>query len=134
MILPIIVATIAATVIGSIWYSKIGFGKQWMALTGITEESMNDFPRKKMATLYIVNFVATLVQLTVLAFLLVNIPITDGLQGAVLGVIVWLGFHLFVIVGSVLWEDKSIKLALINAGHYLVSLAVAGAILGAWIK
>jgi len=60
-----------------------------------------------------------------------------GIGGAVGGMLgafyYWLGFAVPLTAGSYLWEGKSIKLWVLNAGYYLVSLLVMGAILGHFV-
>ena len=134
MILPIIAAAIASMIVGSFWYSPYGFGKPWMALMNITPESMKNGSKKKMYTAYVANFIGALVQSTVFAFILTNGNVQGAGQGVVMGIIIWLGFQATIFLGSVIWENKPIKLALINAGNNLVTLIVTGSIIAASIS
>ena len=49
--------------------------------------------------------------------------------GIKVGIMAWLGFVAPTMLGSVLWENKSWNLYAINAGYYLVSFALMGAVL-----
>jgi hypothetical protein len=44
----------------------------------------------------------------------------------------WIGIVAPISVGTVLWEGKSWKLWVLNAGYYLVGLCLMGAILAVW--
>ncbi|MFS6749797.1 DUF1761 domain-containing protein, partial [Staphylococcus aureus] len=90
-------------------------------------------PRKKINTAYVANFIGALVQATVLAFIIVNGNVHGEGAGAVMGIVLWLGFQASIYLGSVIWENKPIKLALINGGNSLLTLIATGLIIGAWI-
>ena len=38
--IAVIVATVAAFILGAVWYSKALFGNQWMQEVGLTEETI----------------------------------------------------------------------------------------------
>ena len=54
---------------------------------------------------------------------------TELLDGVSTGFWMWLGFVAPVTAGVFLWEGKPLKLWLLNASYWLVSLVVMGAIL-----
>ena len=55
----ILVAAIVAFAIGSLWYSPLLFGKEWMALSGISTSDASS--TKGMWKLYVAQFITTLV-------------------------------------------------------------------------
>lgn len=56
-----------------------------------------------------------------------------GLGGAVqLGAVLWIGFPVVLLVGSVIHENVPWKLAAIHAGDWLVKLVVIAVIVGVW--
>ena len=135
----VLVAAIAAFVIGGLWYGPV-FGKQWMALMGMTKERMEADKSKGVAKSYILMFVGSVVMAFVLS--LVVMAMTPYLAvagtlgaaaGAKIGLWVWLGFVAPVTMGSVLWEMRPWKLWFLNTGYYAVTLAVMGAIIAAWV-
>ena len=130
--LAVLVAAVAAMAIGAFWYSPIGFGKQWMKLSEMTEKKIEDEKKKGMGKTYAVAFAGTLVMSFVLAYFVdytQAMTIAEGIQA---GFWLWLGFIATVQLGIVLWEGKPIKLYLINSAHYLTTLVVMGAILAVW--
>lgn len=68
----------------------------------------------------------------VLAGLVIEVGIA-GLAGAVLlGLVVWLGFPVVLLLGSIIWEDVPWRQAAIHAGDWLVKLVVVAVIVAAW--
>lgn len=132
--LAVIVAAIASMVVGSLWYGPL-FGKQWMKLMGVTKESMAG-AKVNMNKLYAIQALASLVMAFVLSHALVFASAylhEEGLSaGFQTGFWNWIGFVAPVTLGSVLWEQKSWKLWMLNNAHYLVSLCIMGVILALW--
>ena len=130
--LAVFTVAIISMVVGGLWFSPMLFGKQWMALSGMTDASMAEAKKKGMTKAYALQFVASLVMACVLAHFLGYAGATTvsaGLQG---GFWAWLGFIAPVTLGSVLWEGKSWKLWVLSNGHYLIVLLIAGAVLSVW--
>jgi len=130
--LAVLVAGLAAMILGAFWYSPVIFGKAWMKLSGMKMPSKK--PDKKMMTKsYILGLLSQLVKAYVLAYmmeLLGLVTINGGLMTAFLA---WLGFIATISLGSVLWEGKSWGLWFLNNTYNLVALLLMGLILGAWI-
>jgi uncharacterized protein DUF1761 len=124
-------AVVAGTVsffVGALWYSPLVFGKAWMEGSGMTEEKalhMNP------AQVYGISLAASIAAAAMLS-MLVGIG-TSWLRGAAIG------FHvgLFFVAGSFLinymFEQRPMKLWLVNGGFHTVQFTVMGAILGAWV-
>lgn len=131
----VIVAAAASIVLGFLWYGPM-FGKQWMALTGITKEKAEADKQKGMGKSFALMAIGSLLTAYVLAntilfgseYLMIY-GVSGGLQGSFWS---WLGFVAPVTLSVVLWEGKSWKLWFLNNGYYLLSFLVMGAILGGW--
>ena len=128
----VLIAAIVSMAIGSFWYSMKGFGKQWMALSGITPDKINAAKAKGMQKTYAIAFVGSLVMSYVLAHFVDYAGAATIARGAQAGFWSWLGFIAPVALGSVLWEGKPWKLYVLNNAYYLVSLMVMGALLTVW--
>lgn len=131
----VLISAIVSIAIGAYWYGPL-FGKKWMHLAGLTKEGMKSMKMtatKAMMlgalTALVMSFVFAHV-LSVMSLVTGEFGIMAGLSGAFW---MWLGFIVPVTGGVYLWEGKSIKLWVINAGYYLVSLGVMGIILSSWI-
>lgn len=129
---PIVVSSIIAFAIGALWYSPVLFGKEWMALMKIKESDVDAAKGSGMTKLYVGQFVMTLVQFGVLAFLMANTASQSAGDGVFMGLVVWVGFILPIGISALSWEKRPLKLVLINTLCSLVTLMVGGAILGAW--
>lgn len=129
--LALIAAGVASTIIGTLWYTVL-FGKQWRVLMGISGARMEEMKKRGMGKMYGANFVATLIMAFVLAQFVSAWNITDMFGAVRLAFWVWLGFIATTMLGSIFWENKSVKLYTINVGFQFVSLAVMTVILALW--
>lgn len=128
-ILAVVVAAIVSFFIGWLWFSVL-FVKPWMKLHGTDPASMKGMPMPygKMA----IEFIATLVVAYFIAEFAAWVDATGIVAGLVLGFWLWLGFQATQLLGGVLWEKMPIKLYMILAGRWLVSMLVMAAIIGVW--
>lgn len=131
----VLVATVVVMALGALWYGPV-FGKPWMGMMGFTPESMKAMKLSPALAMGIMA-VLTFLMMYVLAHGIVFGNIATGMSGAAGGMTgafwYWLGFAVPLTASSFLWEGKSLKLWVLNAGYYLVALLVAGAILGQWV-
>lgn len=125
----LIVAALAAMVVGSLWYSPVLFGKQWMQLRGVTppKDGMK-MPAREMA----LEFVATLVIAYVLDIFVIAFGAFTWQSALLLALVVWLGFYVTQLLSEVLWEKKPFGVFLISGSMRLVSLVLMALILGLW--
>jgi hypothetical protein len=131
--LAVLVSAIASMVIGSIWYGPL-FGKQFMAAMGMDQWSPEKKAamKAKMMWSYLGQFVASLVMFYVLGNLIVwSAPKINVNFGMGIAFFMWLGFILPVKFADTLWGGKMIMFWL-SAGNMLITMLVAGAIIGAW--
>mgnify|MGYP001606883850 CR=1 FL=1 len=123
----VIVAAISSFVIGGIWYSPMLFAKLWMQENGFTEESLKG---GNMAMIFGGSFILTLIMSFILAaFLAGPADLVWGITAGALAGIGWVSFSIGI---TYLFERKSMKLFLINAGYHAVAFMVMGGILGLW--
>lgn len=128
--LAVLGAAVAHFLLGWAWYGPL-FGKSWMAMMGITPESMKSM-KTSAITAMIGGFVASFATMYVLANLIEVIGAMDAVQAMLLAFWVWLGFYATTLAGAVLWENKPVKLYILNASYYLVGLTIAAVILTLW--
>ncbi len=130
----VLVAAVANMVVGMVWYSPPAFGKAWMALVGMTPEKMEQMkkdksPQKAMGLM----LVAALWTAFSLGVAVRWAGVSSALDGAVVGLLIWLGFVATTSAASVLFESRPAKLYLINNAHFAVNFAISGAILAVWL-
>ena len=133
--LAVIVAAIANMVLGYLWYGPV-FGKQWIALMGMTSADMEAAKAKGMGKSYVLTFVGALLMSYILAHSLIFAGAYFHASGVAAGLMSgfwsWVGFILPALLGMMLWAGKPWKLYVLNVGYFLVALLVMGAILGMW--
>ena len=125
----VLVAAIAAMIIGSLWYSPMMFAKEWLAALGKSE---TDAKASATGPTYLVATISSLVTAYVMAHFIDYAGATNAWSGALTGFWIWLGFVFAMMVTGSLFEGRSMKLLFINATNALVTLMVIGAILAAW--
>lgn len=126
----LLVSTVVALIVVTIWYSDYVLGKQWKKYMGnlFTVKPST----KEMVRMFIGQFVLTLITNFALARALFYTDATTWARGIAVALFVWIGFVAAVEGGSILWEKKPWKLVAINAGAYLVTFIVSGIIIAAW--
>jgi hypothetical protein len=123
----ILVAALSTFLIGGLWYSPAVFGKAWMKENGFTEE---DLKKGSMAKIFGLVFFLGLIAAINLAMFMG--PESDPTMGALWGFLAGFGWVATFVGTHYLFERKSFKLFLINAGYSVVALTVMGVILAAW--
>jgi hypothetical protein len=121
----IVVATVAAFVLSSLWYMV--FGRRLAALS--PAYAGGERPSGAVAALEVLR---SLVVASVLAVLAARGGSDTWLEGAGLGLLAWVGFPLVILAGSVLHERYRWQLAAIHLGDWLAKLVLVAAIVSAW--
>ena len=124
-LLAVLLATLAAFVIGGVWYGPM-FGKPWMAAHGFTAGQLQQGfnPAKTYGVTFLIGLVTAY---TFAMFLGTDIGWTTGaLYGFVAGA-VWVGGS---IATNYQFENVGPTLLMINGGYHAVRFTAMGAILG----
>jgi len=127
--LAVVVATVAAIVASSLWY--IVFGKARAELLG-TEPGAKVDTRKPQPAKIGFELVRSFIVAYVIARFVVLLRIADWIGAVQLGIWLWIGFPLMILVGSVQWDKRPWKLAAIHAGDWLMKLLLMAIILALW--
>jgi len=122
----VIVATIAAFILGGVWYGPL-FSKAWMKGNGFTSE---DLEERNMPKVFGLSFILTFVAALNLALFLG--PSTGAAASGIAGFFAGCGWVAMFLGVIYLFEKKSLELFLINAGYCTLALTAMGLILGAW--
>lgn len=123
----ILVAALSTFLLGGLWYSPAVFGTAWMRENGFTEEELKN---SNMVKIFGLSFLLALVASVNLAMFLG--AEADAMMGAFYGFLAGFGWVAMFIGTHYLFERKSMKLFLINAGYCVVALTIMGLIIGAW--
>ncbi len=125
--LAIVVAALSAFVVGGVWYSPILFGNVWMKEAGISEQEART---RKMGIVFGVSFLLSLLISLNLATFLAGPPnLAWGIAAGALAGIGWVTTAMGI---TYLFEARSPKLFLVNAGYHAVTFMLMGGILGVW--
>lgn len=126
--LAVLAAALSTFALGGIWYSPALFGTAWMRENGFTDEQLR---HRNMFRIFGFALLWSLVMSVNLAMFL-NEAATDFSWGAAAGFLAGFGWIAMAIFIPGLFEGRSTRLMLINAGYFIVSMIVMGLILGAW--
>ncbi len=126
----VVVAAVAAFVVGAVWYSPLLFGKAYMELRGMNPDALADM--RPPAVEMLGEFVRNLVIAFVLAHFVVRLGVGDWKAAVQLGLWVWVGFQAMLLMGAVLHEKMPWMLYAMHAGDALVKTLVMTVILGVW--
>lgn len=124
----IVVAGLIAFAIGALWYSPVMFGKAWQRELGFTDEYL---AKGNMALTFGLSFVMMLIMSLVLAMFLQREE-ASWMVGLHHGLLAGVGLVATSIAINMLYQRKSLKLFLIDAGYQVLFMAAMGALLGAW--
>jgi heme/copper-type cytochrome/quinol oxidase subunit 4 len=123
----IFVAAVAALVVGSLWYSPLLFGVAWAHLKAGAGVSNGRVPPAEVFG----EFVRSATVAYVLARFIVTMRLAAR-SSVLFGGAMWLGFHMTLLLFSVIHERMPVALFAIHAGHGLANDLVIAAIVGAW--
>jgi hypothetical protein len=122
--LAVFVAAIVHLVLGLIWFQPKLFGNAWASYTGKTlDPAVRWLPAGVIGHLLMSLVLAVIINLARAK--------TIG-AGAVMGLLVLVGFIIPLECGELIWEKIPFKLWLIRVGNQLVGLSITGAILAVW--
>lgn len=123
--LAIAVATVAAFLLSGAWYAALGgqLARLHEAYASPTRPAAANIP---------VELARNLVVAVVIAALVGQIEVGGFAAAVVLGLVLWVGFPVVLLAGSIFHEKVPSKLAAIHAGDWLVKLLVIAVIVSVW--
>ncbi|WP_338732295.1 DUF1761 domain-containing protein [Mangrovimonas cancribranchiae] len=154
--LALLAAAASALVIGAIWYNPKVFGYAWARAAEMTEEKMKG---GNMAKIFILAFIFAFLLAFALQFITIHQTGALGMvggdpsmaepsfqafmddygnafrtfkHGALHGTIAGVFIALPILGTNALFERKGTKYILINAGYWIVTLAIMGGIVCRW--
>ena len=123
----VIVTAAVPVLLGALWYSPAMFARSWLDAVGRTRDELSG---AQMG--YFLSALGALLTSYALARIERWAEVDDLVNGALVGLLVWLGFVASVLAVTTYFGGRPAKLWLINAGYQLVTLVAMGAILGTW--
>ena len=123
----IFVAALLSFALGGLWYSPLLFARAWMNEAGLSEQKTRDAP---MGRIFGLAGLASLVMaFNLAAFIGPKASLGFGLFAGAAAAIGWVAMSLGVIY---LFEQRSLKLWLINSGYQVLAYTLMGGVLGVW--
>jgi len=127
--LAVLLAFVASMVIGFVWYLPAVLGNRWMAAIGKTEEDLKNISGG--AGIWVPMMVAAALTAILLAVLISKLELDNALAGGFFALVLALVFR----AGGHLihngFAGRPVAVTLIDSGHDLVAMTVAGLIIGA---
>jgi hypothetical protein len=127
MLALVFISAIAQWILGGLWYGLL-FRKSWKKLVGYAE---NEKPKNQIFG-GITSFIACLLLSYVLAHVVHWAGAMIFTGGSKIGIICWLGFMAPPLFAQHIYENRRANLFAINAGYWLLVMALGGGIMGAF--
>lgn len=124
-LIAVVLVAVASMGIGFVWYSTSLFGKPWMKEVGKNMEEL-----KGAGVGYFLTAMGSLIMGIIMHIVMNYTNTTKVIDGAFLGIILWLGFVATSFLTNYVFAGRSLKLFLIDIGYFLITFIAAGAIIG----
>lgn len=133
-ILAIILSTVAAMIIGMVWYADAVFGTMWKKAIGTTRADM----KKRMPVAMTGLVIASALTAYVLSLFTAYVEIYYGrgflLSAILVSLLVWVGFAATTLFAYSFFDPRDKKVLYINVVNRLVTLLAMGLIIGSLMK
>ncbi len=125
------VCVVLISILGFLWYGVL-FEEQWMEMVGLDLAAVEANPPGTGT--WITNFIATVVPMYVLAWLFTRINVDSAVQGGIIGFLIGFAFVFLSKMTGDMFAQAPYALSWITGGLDMVSLTLAGLVLGGWRK
>ena len=126
----ILLAAVAAMLVGTVWYSKALFGKAWMKYASINDKGMQERARTAFPILILVSLVTAYALAQVVAYAASFSGGSWMVCAIHAGLIAGIGLAATAVFAQGVFEPRDYKLMYINAGNRVVTLLVMAIVLG----
>ena len=123
-------ATLAALVVGYIWYGEKVFAQSWQKLVGLKKKDLED--SNAMVTLMLLMGVVYFAASVLIGSLLALSGMSGGGDGALMGLLVGTFAGGLPLLSSNSFARRKLELSLIDGGYVVLSFTLIGYILGAF--
>lgn len=128
--LAVLFATIAGMICAGFWYTKTLFGPTWRQLTGISEADSQKSGSTPMIIVLFANIITSIVLVVVINVCRVVFANTTIWLALLIGFMLWLAFSATTLITHNAFEQKPIKLTLINVGYQLILFISMSLVIG----
>lgn len=123
----VIVVAIIYFAIIFFWYFPFAFGNLWLKLVGKESE-----PKSKIIRDTIIMIPTSFITVLIIEIMMDLTGMNDIASSLLLNLLLWFGFVGIIGINQNNFNDRGIKLFLIEYGVYLLGFLVAGLILAVW--
>lgn len=127
--LAVLLAFLSSMAIGFVWYMPAVLGNRWMAAIGKTEEDLKNIGGGP--GIWVPMMVAAALTAILLAVLITKLDLDNAVAGGWFALVLALVFRAGGHVIHNGFAGRPAAVTLIDSGHDLVAMTVAGAIIGA---
>lgn len=121
----VLAAGVGSLIIGGLWYSPLLFAKAWQREAGLSDEQLAG---ANMALIFGLTFVLSALAAYVFGmFIGPDMPLAGTVGGGFAAGLFWVGASFGI---NYLFERRSLKLWLINAGYHTLQFTMFGLVFG----
>jgi len=125
--IAVLVVTLIYFAIVFFWYFPKAFGNLWLKLVGKESE-----PKSKIIRDTIIMIPTSFITILFIEIMMDLTGMNDIASALLLNLLLWIGFVGIIGINQNNFNDRGIKLFLIEYGVYLLGFLVAGLILAVW--
>jgi hypothetical protein len=134
--IAIAIAFVVFFIVGAIWFGPKTFYPAWVKLMGLTPEPGKGLGHHGMAFVFGLTALGALVQVVALALVIELVSAVHGpvgpLGGLLLGLFIGVGFTAAGSLSHRLFAGHGVRVWLIESGGDILSLTLAGLVIGAF--
>jgi len=109
------------------WYFPFAFGNLWLKLVGKESE-----PKSKIIRDTIIMIPTSFITVLFIEIMMDLTGMNDIVSALLLSFMLWVGFVATIAINQNNFNDRGIKLFLLEYGFYLIGFIISGAILAVW--
>jgi len=127
--LAVLVSALVYFAMQAVWFTV--FMKEWLEGIGKTADQLHQ-EGASVVLAYVIGFAGALVMAAAISWFTQMTGKQTVIRGVLVGIMAWVGFVLTTWSTEYAFEEKGLKILLINTGNTLMGMVVMGAIQGAW--
>lgn len=125
--LAVVVVAIIYFLIHFFWYFPFAFGNMWLKLVGKESE-----PKSKIIRDTIIMIPTSFITVLMIEVIMDLTNMNDIVSALIISILLWVGFVATIAINQNNFNDRGVKLFLLEYGFYLIGFIIAGLILAVW--
>lgn len=128
--LAVALATVASMIVAGVWYQDFAFGVPWKKMTKIDAKRAEKAGNTPMFVVLVVNFFTAIVLAAAISIVATHFGNSSVWLALATGIVIWLAFSATTLLTHNMFEQKPLKLTMINNGYQLAMFIVMALIIG----